>query len=183
MKIIQSSIVLSAENKILCFKLFANEMADDVQTDRFIGLPLGACIQDDATRMSVEVMIKSSHQRQACLILPYRCDSPTAKRWMVSHFIPLSGRQTQIDHYLLREEPFEKVIDFSFIRLRSSRHHYCKRCSHCNRVKYQHQDWLEPEEFAKHFAPSDFAVIHCVCGDCLKEFGTYQKSTLGIFEA
>ena len=141
--------------------------ADDLAVHRVLGQPLRYFITSDTTRMYVEASLQLCRVRQEVLFRPYRCDSPTHKRFMELQLTPLPEKAVEMKHFLLREEPYTEPVYFQEISFKRRKPAgTCLRCSFCNRLKPLEQEtWMPPEEVNQSYV-SPLQVIHTVCSDC-----------------
>ena len=139
----------------------------ELATDRVLGKPLHQFITSDTTRMYVEASLKLCRLRQEVLFRPYRCDSPTHKRFMELQLTPLEQGAVEMKHFLLREEAFEQPLHLEEVTQQKNRSAgTCLRCSFCNRLKpLEQHEWMPPEELHQSYI-SPLKVIHTVCPDC-----------------
>lgn len=126
-------------------------------------------IQDDNTTMYIEATLSLCRVRKETLYRPYRCDSPSHKRFMELELRPLTNNQVQMTHFLLKEEPFQTAIvidDITKTTTNKAASNYYLRCSMCNSVKApQSDEWQEPETIPEEKKPH-LKVIHTICEKC-----------------
>lgn len=149
---------------------------DKLQPEKIMEHFLADYIQDDNTTMYVEAILALCRLRNEKVYRPYRCDSPTHKRFMELELIPQSLGQVKMVHYLLKEEAFENEVTIEDIgkSLKSKQktnankatRSYYLRCSMCNALKApDSEEWRDPGEIS---TPNlnHFKVIHTVCKNC-----------------
>ncbi|BBP44143.1 hypothetical protein [Thiosulfativibrio zosterae] len=131
-----------------------------------IGQSIDHFISGDSSVMYLDSALKLCRLKKQTLFKPYRCDSPTHKRFMEMELQPLANGQVKISHYLIREEAFGSPLYLKDVTRTSSAKEVVVRCSMCNQLKKPGTDtWLPPEEFqASQDAPLN--VIHSVCPAC-----------------
>jgi hypothetical protein len=100
-------------------------------------------ITGDQTRMYLEALLQHARFLNRSVSRSYRCDSPTMKRFMSMCLTPASEGLVQLDHTLLKSEPFQQPIIY---------HHEpdpqaaaLPRCSVCTRLLIK-ENWLSPED-------------------------------------
>ena len=100
-------------------------------------------ITGDQTRMYLETLLQHARFLHRSVSRSYRCDSPTLKRFMSMSITPVADHLVQLDHTLLKCEPFEQPIMY---------HHEpdpqaqaLPRCSVCTRLLVK-GSWLSPED-------------------------------------
>ena len=146
---------------------------EQILADKIVGQKLDRFILGDDTRMFVRTMIMSARVLKKTIYRPYRCDSPTLKRFMEMTVHPLPEGQVEVVHRELHSEPITHVIRIAAGPVGSSTA-YVKRCSLCNRVKVQGiwselDNALETERLL--VEASSLKVIYGVCPDCQRHQG------------
>lgn len=126
-----------------------------------IGRPLWDFVAGDTTRMWLETLFGSARLCGRTIERPYRCDSPSLKRFMQMRIAFEQGGILRIQHKILATEKRSAPVHFQCRAkaLRNAR----QRCSICGRVKKG--SWQEPLETKA----EDSAVIpvdYTVCEDC-----------------
>lgn len=134
-----------------------------------IGQALSRFIRSDNTRMYIEACLKVCRLKQQVLFRPYRCDSPTHKRFMEMQLSPLAEGAVEMKHFLLKEEAFEQPLRLETVASAEPGSGYAYvRCSMCNRLKPRGQSqWLEPQRCVHQ--PQPLRVIYSVCPACLAQ--------------
>jgi hypothetical protein len=143
----------------------AGDAAASLASHKVIGQPLHEFISSDTTRMYIEACLKLCRLRNSSIFRPYRCDTPTHKRYMELQLTPLAHKAVEMKHFLLKEEPFETPLHFEDISHDAHALPQLLRCSMCNKVRpIQGEHWSAPEHYqpVKHSTP----VIHTICPDC-----------------
>ena len=147
-----------------------NNDGDKIVSTLIIGKKLNQFIHGDETLMFVLTMIMSARILNRPVHRPYRCDSPTLKRFMTMTVQPLGQGAVEVIHQELRSEPIKHTVHMVAAPAGSGTS-YAKRCSVCNRVKLEGV-WSEVDEAvqAKRLVPtvaSTVKVIYGVCPDCV----------------
>lgn len=142
-----------------------------LQPNRLLNCFLSDSIKDDNTIMLMESLLSVCRLRGETLYREYRCDSPTHKRFMEIELIPFEDGHVQMNHYLLREEAFDKPVKFDFAyRPTEAIPKTYFRCSMCNKLSLtnsEHSDeWEEPEVFTQQHSLEKSMIIHTVCKAC-----------------
>jgi hypothetical protein len=144
-----------------------------IVSERIIGQKLDQFIHGDETLMFVRTMIMSARVLQRPVHRPYRCDSPSLKRFMEMTVQPRPEGIVEVIHRELRSEPIACKIPV-VAESPGARAPFVKRCSVCNRVRAK-DVWSEIDEAAQaKRLPADVAplkVIYGVCPDCLASRG------------
>ena len=160
-----------------------------VKSGVIIGKSIFDFICDDVTRMYLRTMLQSVRLIPRVLQRPYRCDSPTEKRFMEMTLELESNSWVRISHKLLRTEPiatpilFKSVTTANKIEQSSSYAAYHVRCSICNRVRLTSgKDWrdvdkLPPEDIT---GIESLRVIYGVCSDCMDDLKIARKNRYGV---
>jgi len=123
-------------------------------------------VMGDPTRIWLSTVLSLARLRDEPVKRPYRCDSPTEKRYM-EMVVSREGKKGDLllTHRILRAEPVRPPL--SFVAARASGP-WMARCSICNRVLADNR-WTEPQEaFRRGLLPEDgsIPVIYGVCPDC-----------------
>ena len=172
-KILLVSLMLDINNQIIavsdswdCNAKIGHAKAS-VYARNILGKNLQDYISSDETVMYIDTALKLTRLTDKIHYKPYRCDSPTHKRFMEMEITPLANGELSINHFLLFEEPFSKPLFLQDVSQQSVRPiSYLMRCSLCNDLKDPVTDeWLMAEKFdAQESAP--ISVIHTVCPSC-----------------
>ena len=146
-----------------------NNDGEKIVSTQIIGKKLNQFIHGDETRMFVLTMIMSARILNRPVNRPYRCDSPTLKRFMSMTVQPLGAGAVEVSHQELRSEPITHTVHMVAAPAGSGTH-YAKRCSMCNRIKLEGV-WSEVDDAvnAKRLVPTAapaVKVIYGVCPDC-----------------
>lgn len=176
------TLQLDADNRIMWLSSNWEEVAEQgkagqqLAEPKVLNQPLSRFVSDDETWLYYEACLNLCRKKQQVLIRPYRCDSPTHKRFMELQLTPLDKGWVEMKHFLIRSEAFEYAVYIQDVTHQQSIQPYqFTRCSLCNRLKAQHQDdWQSPESFGTLFL-EPVNVIHSVCPDCQKT--AWQAST------
>jgi len=144
-----------------------------IVSKKIVGKKLDQFIHGDETLMFVRTMILSARVLQRPIYRPYRCDSPSLKRFMEMTVQPRPEGDVEVIHRELRCEPIASKIPVA-AESTAGYAPYVKRCSLCNRIRAQGV-WSEIDEAAQaKRLPADVAplkVIYGVCPDCLVNRG------------
>lgn len=137
---------------------------------RVVGRSLYDYVCGDDTTMFVRVMLAGARHRKAPTVRPYRCDTPTHKRWMEMEMQPRENGEVRIVHRLLRLQELPQRV----APLLGHGDKLPKRCSNCNKVRLE-GSWHEPDAPAvvRHMIRhgEDFGVIYGICPDCRPPVG------------
>jgi hypothetical protein len=103
------------------------------------------------------------------IVVPFRCDSPTLRRFMRLEITCLPEGSVQLDGLMERAEPTERLnlLDVRFPRSCDM----LTLCSCCKRALVEPHGWLEIEDAAVrlHLLEEERSpqLCHSVCADCL----------------
>lgn len=121
--------------------------AHDLTIENLRGRSLWEFVAGLDTRHLYEVLFSTAREKQAILVIPFRCDSPGLRRFMELEISPSQEGLLQLEARLLRIEnrPFAPILDPNEPRSYSS----LKICSFCKRVELDPTVWLEIEAAVK----------------------------------
>jgi hypothetical protein len=139
--------------------------AHNLSGRKVIGLPLMRFISGDATRMFIEVMLRSARLRGQSFSKHYRCDSAEMRRLMCMTLFPEENHEVELMHEILEETPLPTPVQ-CYEAPMAMRH----RCSICNRLATDDGQWIDPALPGLHRyinLNQRVAVQHTVCDDCL----------------
>lgn len=124
-----------------------------------LGGRLVDAIDGDPVRMFMTAILMRVRASGQAEVIPYRCDSPTVKRFYTMTVRPLMQGAVRVEHFLDREEKAHVEI-----RVRPARPGQFGRlrCSICCRLK-EEDGWRDPFDGD---ADCDLRVVHTVCEDC-----------------
>lgn len=165
------------ENNIIC--LSANwddrvlkQQTPELLSQEIMGKPLASFFLDQLTIMFVTSMLDSARLKQMSIKKPYRCDTPSLKRYMMMKVTPFDNDSVRVSHYLLKSIPWKYVTHF-----RASREHQpviaqpeqkVVRCSLCNNVKHEN-DWITQDAFLTQnpkWIDQEIPTIYSLCERC-----------------
>lgn len=169
------TLQVDADNRIVWVSPNWEELAEQGQAGqqlaepKVLNQPLSQFVSDDETWRYYETCLNLCRKKQQVVIRPYRCDSPTHKRFMELQLSPLEKGWVEMKHFLIRSEAFEYAVNIQDVTHQQATQSYqFTRCSLCNRLKAQNQkDWQSPESFGAQFV-EPVKVIHSICPDCQK---------------
>lgn len=146
--------------------------AQHLSAETVQGESLFSFIDDPETRHLYKAIIDKVRRTQDSVMVPFRCDSPCLRRFMVLHISPLPHGAIQFEGKLIREEPREHVPLLDAESARSGE--LIVSCSWCKRIEVDGA-WLEVEEAVRRLElfhePLLPQITHGICGDCLTTFG------------
>jgi hypothetical protein len=146
---------------------------ENILASKIIGRQLEQFIQGDDTRMFVRTMLMSARTLHRPIYRPYRCDSPTLKRFMEMTLLPRADGVLEVIHRELHNEPIFHNIPV-VAAPSGAGWAFLKRCSLCNRVHAQGV-WSEIDDAIEanrlQVNAPNLKVIYGVCPDCLTRRG------------
>ena len=147
---------------------FAQENnAPHLNTEAVIGQPIFQFVSNEETRHLYEMILDRVRTRGNEVVVPFRCDSPSVRRFMELEVSPGPHGQVQFQGRILREERRQPMplLDSSINRDDD----FLKVCSWCKRVQAE-GEWLEVElavERLELFNRKRLPQIsHGICDDC-----------------
>lgn len=133
-----------------------------------LGQPVQKFIADLETKEVYRMVFSRVRQTGAALTFPFRCDSPTVRRFMNMEITPLDEGGLQFRTQLVRVEP---RVEVPWLRQFTTwMDEMVVMCSWCKRVQLTVGVWVEIEEAIKSldlFLADKFPQIsHGICRDC-----------------
>ncbi|MFN0207068.1 MAG: hypothetical protein ACKVS6_12265, partial [Planctomycetota bacterium] len=149
---------------------FAREnQASHLSADAVIGQPLFQFVTGKETQLLYQMTIDRVRQTQRTVVIPFRCDSPSVRRFMELVISPCPNGHVQFTGRIIREEVREAVplLDPSVSRTDE----FLVVCSWCRRVEVS-GCWLEVELAVKRLQLFDHTYLsqisHGICADCVE---------------
>lgn len=148
---------------------FAEECgAEGLDRRRVLNRPLWDFIAGRETKHAYELLLGRAREGGKPLVVPFRCDGPTIRRYMELDIVPRTAGQVQLVGRLLRTEtrPHVALLDAE----RECSDEVLVICSWCKRVDAEGQ-WMEVEDavstlglFVRTALPR---LSHGICERCL----------------
>ena len=165
----QNEYWLDGEDKIIgvgsTWDFFAGENEGrEVVSELVVGRSLWEFISGDPTRMWLSSILTLARIRNENVNRPYRCDSPTVKRFMNLEIKKDADGVLHLVHSLVRVEAMS--VPCRVNPTPSPGKKMIQRCSVCNRFNTA-KGWTEAEDLDTPIA-HPIAVIYAVCGDCMR---------------
>ncbi|MDQ1363759.1 MAG: hypothetical protein QG652_1621 [Pseudomonadota bacterium] len=128
-------------------------------------------IADAETRHLHQVLVKRIRTRQVPVQLPFRCDSPSVRRYMMMEMVPAPEAAVEYRCTVLRIEQRAPVL---FMEQKGWRGDTLIRmCSWCKKVHTGEDVWMEIEDaiqelqlFERKRLPE---ISHTMCDECLHQ--------------
>lgn len=134
---------------------------------RVLGTSLLDHVHGEATAAVLVGVLEAVRRHARPARLPFRCDSPSLKRWMEMVFTPEPSAGVLFSYRLLATAPIAAPLRFSATGTPQGRLLF--RCSSCNRLR-RDGVWREPEEVSAlldaHALAMPVGVSYGVCEDC-----------------
>jgi len=131
------SYIIDSQNQVIAVNRnwtdFAREnQAEALNSDAVLGRPLFNFIAGDETRHLYTMIIERVRRTGQTLLVPFRCDAPSLRRFMQLIITPLENVQLQFSGELLREEPRDPValLDTGIERSKQ----FLTICSWCKQI-------------------------------------------------
>ena len=166
----QTTYYLDKGDKILSVGSGWNQFASENDGEQLVaakveGRSIWDFISGDITKVWFRTIIQLADLHQEAVEHPYRCDSPTLKRYMKMR-VSKENNILRVDHSLLRVERREKPV---LIRHASEFDIFSQAmrcCSLCGRI-HRGREWYEPDDAIFDSEGSQtFFVIYVVCETC-----------------
>jgi hypothetical protein len=177
--------VLDAEDRVTAvdeaWNAFAvAEGAPQLTRGRIIGRPFAASIADAHTREICGLLFHAARQTGRQMVVPFRCDSPTVRRFMQLTIQPRSGGVLCMSTSLLREEPRPAVALLDDTAPRGE--DLVRICGWCKRVPLPGGEWVEVEHAMRELGLLERSTLprlsHGICPACSVRLEA-QLETLG----
>ncbi|SLM32508.1 conserved hypothetical protein [Desulfamplus magnetovallimortis] len=164
--------IINQENIIITtsqnFYFFAhNNEAQELVENSIIGQSLCSFIGGKETKELYRLLIERVRSEKREISIPFRCDSPTIRRFMKLHIKRLNETMVRFQGCLIKEEKRTKIdlLDITIPRNDT----LLRMCSWCKKV-YVNDSWLEVENaireldlFGSICLP---ALTHGMCDKC-----------------
>jgi hypothetical protein len=122
----------------------ANAWSSSLRPENVVGHKLWDFIQDIETRHLYQEVFKRARRGTPCRAIPFRCDSPTERRYLKLVAKALSDGSIHITSTILRTEPRSSVSLLEENTPRST--DMVTVCSMCKKIKVAPRQWAEIEE-------------------------------------
>lgn len=132
-----------------------------------VGRPLWDFIHDESTMRLYQVLLKTVREKKKKLTIPYRCDSPRVRRYMVMEVTPNDDGSVSFVNEL--QEIRSRSPEVYFQHKLGASNTYYVMCSMCNKVRpWESETWNEVEDAFAALAQVDgpVEVVYEVCDPC-----------------
>lgn len=151
--------------------------APELATQNILLEPLWRFVAGREVQHLLGLLFERVRSRNRAIRLPFRCDSPSERRFMELTICPLPAHSLAVESRLLRTEArrYVPLLERS-LRLRYGR---LTMCSWCNRIRLVDGNWAEVEraiELMDLFAAADLPMLsQGICRSCVAlAFGVVQ---------
>lgn len=148
----------------------AENEAPGLTRDFVVGRPIWDFVEGEETRELYRRLFSLVRQKATPRVVPFRCDSPSVRRFMELQLVPVARSGIELTGVLLRETArvYCAVLDRALPRA-----DYCfPFCSVCNRI-FAFGLWLEADEAVERLGAFDTsrapALEHGVCDACRRQ--------------
>ena len=157
----------------------------DIVSEKVIGKKLDQFVHGDETLMFVRTMIMSARVLKRPVVRPYRCDSPSVKRFMEMKVEPKDLGAVDVMHRELRSEPSKNTVRVAGAPM-GAVGVFIKRCSICNQV-HAKDVWSELDDAIaaeRLTLPESQAlrVVYGVCPSCLSSMAARTTGFTGFVQ-
>ncbi|MBC8328945.1 MAG: hypothetical protein H8E31_09385 [Planctomycetes bacterium] len=148
---------------------FAREnCAHRLDRQALVGRPLWEFIAGSETRCLYEMVFERVRKEEVTVTLPFRCDSPTLRRFMQLVVRPAPEGWLELEGQVIRTEVRAEVplLDPSAVRSEE----FLNICSWCKKVQRSQDEWIEVEgaiaDLELFAAPVLPQLSHGLCPAC-----------------
>ncbi|WP_040767103.1 hypothetical protein [Novipirellula maiorica] len=151
----------------------------DLDEDSVVGKSLWDFISDYPTQRLYQEIHRFVRMTGNPITVPFRCDSPTLRRYMQLTIRRLETQELGYESVLLRAVPSRRLAILDPTEERSAA--FLTMCSFCKRSLVEPSGWLEIENIAiklrlyrKQTVPE---IRYTVCPDCEDQYSNPKKQT------
>ena len=155
----------------LCFA--RENHAERLEPARVVGRPVWTFIRGMETQAVYRALFRAVRTRGSQVRIPFRCDSPSMRRYMELCVAPGHCGHIELSGRLLRAEPrlYLAILDCQLPRQRPR----VELCSFCKRIHVAGCGWFEADEalrFIEPFAAEELPELeHGLCDTCAATCG------------
>lgn len=147
---------------------FAREnSAPSLTVEAVVGQSLFRFLAGNSVRYLYQLIIDRARRRQRTIVIPFRCDGPSVRRFMELSISPSANGNVQFVSRTIREEYRKTVALLDASATRTDE--YVAMCSWCKRVEVLGK-WLKVEQAlieTRLFELTSFPKLaHDTCSDC-----------------
>jgi len=119
-------------------------------------------------------LVAKIRQTKTEVSVPFRCDSPSIRRFMRMKIMPLAQGRIEFCTWVEREEPFQNPIRLLDPCATKTPMELVRMCAWCKKIA-KDGCWLEVEDAIEQLRLFDRltlpAITHGICDSCLKRMG------------
>lgn len=145
-----------------------NNAAENTFQPCVLNKPIWNFIVDLETRHLYKILVNKVRSTGTIIRVPFRCDSPGSRRFMIMTINPLSGNNIELLSHVLRIEFRDSVQILDKNSTRSNA--MITMCSFCKKIAVAKNKWEEAEEAIRILHLFDSAsmpqITHGLCPDC-----------------
>jgi hypothetical protein len=150
---------------------FAAENGTSSLAQKVLGTSLWDHISGEVVVHLSKALLGRVRESRCEATLPFRCDSPTVRRFMRMQVRPLPHRGVEFCTWVEREEPYLNRIHLLDPACPKNPEILLRACAWCKKI-YAGSCWLEIEEAIDRLRLFDFAsmpaITHGICEHCLQ---------------
>jgi hypothetical protein len=124
----------------------------------------------EVIHLSRELFAKA-RDRKCEVAIPFRCDSPSVRRYMQMRVVPLTDRKLEFCTWIEREEPYSERIHLLDLAVPRDHEWLLRMCAWCKKI-YVGCSWLEIEEAIGRMRLFDHVamptITHGICDRCFQ---------------
>lgn len=148
---------------------FARENdAPELTREAVVGQPLWRFVSGEETVRLYQLIFDRARERRAAILVPFRCDSPTLRRFMQLEVAALPDDELLLTGSLLRVEAREPIRLLERSTGRSE--DWLEICSWCKRVRVPGNEWVPLEEAVRTLDLLESTELpnlaHVACAEC-----------------
>ncbi len=149
----------------------ANAWSGHLRPENVLGHRLWDFIQGFETQHLYEELFRRVRGGMSSQAIPFRCDSPSERRFLELRIEKLADEQIEITSKILRTEPHSAISLLSADTSRSMA--FVTICSMCKKIKVSPRQWAEIEEALielRLFQADEMPQLtHGICPSCYQE--------------
>jgi hypothetical protein len=146
----------------------AENNASELLPDAVRGRPLWDFIANPEVRRLYEVLFRKVRKTRKPVTIPFRCDSPSRRRFMQLVVSPGLGDELEIVSRIIREDKRNTVALLDLAQPRSNK--TLEICSWCKLVRLTDRHWVEVEValdlLGTSLGPTWPQLVQGICPEC-----------------
>ena len=152
---------------------FAEQNKAPEISQSIIGKSVWCYLAGKEVRHLYELIFDAVRNRNKEIVIPFRCDSPTSRRYMELKVSPRVDKNLSLAAHILQEEarPYVALLDSGEHSDKRNTENYLKICSWCKRLNLKTERWVEVEQAIRELELFEEASLpgltHGICPDCV----------------